>query len=57
MTTQTSDIIFLSLFFLLIFFFEIKPRFPQQIILQISRHTFLNSNLIPHRPYVKVLVI
>jgi hypothetical protein len=38
-------------------FFKLKPRFHQQIILQISRHTFLNVNLVPHRTNANVLVI
>jgi hypothetical protein len=50
MRTQTDDII-------IFFFFEFKPRFRQQIILQISRQTFLNLNLIPHKTNANVLVI
>jgi hypothetical protein len=55
MRAQTDDFIYLSFFFFL--FFEFQPMFHQQIILLISRQTFLNSNLIPHRPYANVLVI
>jgi len=52
MRTQIGDII-LSQFF---FFFEInKLRFHQQVILQVSRHTFLNEISCLTDPMLKCL--
>jgi hypothetical protein len=53
MRTQIDDII-ISLF--PFSFIQFKPWFHQQIILQISIYTFLNSNIIPHKANVNVLV-
>jgi hypothetical protein len=59
MRTQIDDIIIIIIIIIInyiFFIFLFKPRFHQQIILQISRYTFLNSNLIPHRTNINVLV-
>jgi len=58
MSIQTDNLfIYYYYYYFILFYLRFEPRFHQQVILQISRHTSLNSNFIPHRPYANVLVI
>ena len=60
MRTQLVIIILNIIFFFFcvcVYIYNSKPRFHQQVVLQILGHTIFNSNLIPHRNNANVLVI